>query len=272
MTDPNTSPEQVDTEADGVLEPAGTITVDVTYWEEDDTPEDLIGEELTDEELRTVFADDDQDVSDDGPLFELTDEDITSFLSELASELGDDIREASWHLAPSLVRLRAEINRKWPRRDKRSDGSIGDASHSARDSDHNPNGRRSVNAIDTDKDGISPATLVAAAKKHPACNYVIWNRVIYSRAHGFRARRYTGVNPHNHHIHISILQTRSAEQSTRGWLGSVPAPTPPKPPAPRSKYALPVWPFGTNRTKYFAPHLNSKPPVYTATKNVQRKR
>jgi hypothetical protein len=36
------------------------------------------------------------------------------------------------------VRLRDQIDRRWPNRDKRSDGWIGDSDHAARKSDHNP--------------------------------------------------------------------------------------------------------------------------------------
>lgn len=35
----------------------------------------------------------------------------------------------SWTLAPSLARLLDEVNRRWPNRDKRSDGTIGDRAH-----------------------------------------------------------------------------------------------------------------------------------------------
>lgn len=49
------------------------------------------------------------------------------------------------------VTLRAQIDRKWPKRDKRSDGWIGDAAHRARQSDHNPDSRGIVHAIDIDE-------------------------------------------------------------------------------------------------------------------------
>lgn len=269
MTDPTDTP---DTTSDGTF-PAGPVEFDVTYWTEDDNAENLIGDELTDEEIRASFDDDDQDESGDDNLYDLSDQDLTDFVKELQDEeeVPEGLRTSSWHLAPSLVRLRAEINRKWPHRDKRSDGSIGDASHSARESDHNPNRRRSVDAIDTDKDGISPMTLVNACKKHPACNYVIWNRVIYSRVHGFRGHRYTGPNPHNHHIHTSVMQSVSAEQSRRGWLSSTTSSSvPATKPVNRPKYTLPPWPFG-DKSRYFSPYLHSKPPVYNTIKNVQRK-
>ena len=45
-----------------------------------------------------------------------------------------------WRLAPSLIAFEQEANRLAPRRSQASDGSIGDAAHRARVSDHNPDG------------------------------------------------------------------------------------------------------------------------------------
>lgn len=120
-------------------------------------------------------------------------------------------------LAPSLSRCRTEINQRWPSRDHSSDGWIGDAAHRTRPSDHNPNRRGVVDAIDIDVDGIQCAVLVAILIAHPAVNYVIWNRTIWSRSRGFRAARYTGTDPHTNHIHVSVLQTVAAENNTTPW-------------------------------------------------------
>ena len=157
----------------------------------------------------------------------------------------------SWYLAPVLDRLRAEVNAKWPNRSKASDGTIGDAAHSSRTSDHNPNARGSVNAIDITASGIDTDTLIAAAKKHPSVRYIIFNRRIMNRDIGnFRSRPYSGSNPHTQHVHISLYQRRSAEESTRSWgLGkpsSSSTPSKPKPSkrkAPGPGYAFP-WPAG----------------------------
>ncbi|MFR9779112.1 peptidoglycan-binding domain-containing protein [Micromonospora sp. MS34] len=124
----------------------------------------------------------------------------------------------SVHLAPALRVLRDEINTRWPHRDRTSDGWIGDAAHQARRSDHNPDADdSSVNALDVDVDGIDPLLVVRQAITHPSCQYVIYNRVIWSRTRGFTAARYTGPNPHNMHLHVSVSHTRTLEDSTRPW-------------------------------------------------------
>mgnify|MGYP001562524195 CR=1 FL=1 len=58
----------------------------------------------------------------------------------------------SWRVAKSLDVLLAQINALSPNRDKSSDGSIGDANHSARTSDHNPDDAGVVKARDFSND------------------------------------------------------------------------------------------------------------------------
>lgn len=131
------------------------------------------------------------------------------------------------YLAQSLKNLRSEINARWPHRDKSSDGWIGDRAHQGTNSDHNPGPGGIVRAIDIDKDGIDPWFVVARALKHPSTEYVIFNRTIWSRSYGFKARRYTGSNPHDKHLHVSIRHSSSAYSSSQSWLGtSGPAPNP----------------------------------------------
>lgn len=121
---------------------------------------------------------------------------------------------SSWTPAPCGVALRRDVNRAFPSRDKRSDGVIGDASHAARPSDHNPDRtwakNNYVRAVDID---ITPdgnpnldlrTLLIRAAVKDKRTYYVISNGVIYSRTRAFRARKYNGSNPHNGHVHISF--------------------------------------------------------------------
>lgn len=131
-------------------------------------------------------------------------------------------------LVPSLVRCFREINTRWPFRDKWSDGWLGDSRHAAGFSDHNPDSRGRVHAIDVDStishvmgSGIVGAEvtrtllrLARSGKPHPIY-YLIYNGVIYSRTYGFRARRYTG-DAHTSHVHLSVMRTDYA----RNWNGA----------------------------------------------------
>lgn len=130
------------------------------------------------------------------------------------------------HLAPSLAQLRSELDHRWPHRDRRSDGWLGDAAHMRRRSDHDPNRRHSVDALDVDKDGIEPMRLVYEAVGDPRVNYVIFNRTIWMRKRNWVPHRYTGVNPHTKHVHTSILQSVAAENDAHAWFGT---PVPLKP-------------------------------------------
>lgn len=54
-------------------------------------------------------------------------------------------------LCPAGVTLRGQIDARFPKRDKRSDGWIGDAAHSQRFSYHNPDSHGIVWALDIDE-------------------------------------------------------------------------------------------------------------------------
>jgi hypothetical protein len=124
---------------------------------------------------------------------------------------------AEWRLSEAAERLRFEINKSFPRRDKRSDGSIGDSKHSSRTSDHNPDKNGWVRAIDIDedfwgKDGQDPnianevvsELLKIARKGDKRLKYIIFEGRIWSATYNWRKLKYDGTNPHNHHIHVSF--------------------------------------------------------------------
>lgn len=132
--------------------------------------------------------------------------------------------------------LRGEVNRRYPSRDKASDGAIGDASHAATWSDHNPNAAGVVCAydIDTDLDDRSPETILELSEfvrthPHRDLKYWIFSGRMFSAyaAHGFASftwRPYGGGDPHTSHAHVSVgvgLDGRSAPgtyDDTDLWL------------------------------------------------------
>lgn len=128
-----------------------------------------------------------------------------------------------WYLANSLRNLVAEINYRYPNRPTKADGSIGDRSHAARFSDHNPDGKGCVHAIDitTGKDVADQIMRLILKRcrrgRLKAIYYIIFNGRIYSRTYGFKARKYTGTDPHTGHIHISIRRTTWSEKWDGLW-------------------------------------------------------
>lgn len=132
-----------------------------------------------------------------------------------------------WRLARSLVVLREQVNGKFPNRSKVSDGTVGDAAHASRGSDHNPwvkNGDIGiVTALDLThdpKNGLDSQHLAEALRNNrdPRLKYIISNRHIASYDRGnFMWRDYTGSNPHNHHVHISVKSTKEHYDSVKDW-------------------------------------------------------
>ena len=117
-------------------------------------------------------------------------------------------------LSNAAEQLRSEINTKYPNRDKRSDGWIGDTAHNARKSDHNPDKQGWVRAIDIDSDLVKGSSkeswLLAeqiktiALKGDKRISYVIHQHRIASPRQKWAWRVYKGANPHVSHIHISF--------------------------------------------------------------------
>jgi hypothetical protein len=116
------------------------------------------------------------------------------------------------------VTLRNQVNKRWPKRDKRSDGWIGDKAHVSRQSDHNPDARGLVHALDIDKDldpkdpgaaqRLANQIVAYAASGIPGANrikYVVFNDQIASGTYPTSMWKWRGSGyGHMHHIHVSF--------------------------------------------------------------------
>ena len=135
----------------------------------------------------------------------------------------------AWRVANSLGRLLAQLNAAYPRRSKISDGAIGDAAHASRSSDHNPWVLDGATGIVTARDythdlasGMDCEALYQALIKSrdPRIKYVIWNRTITSGgkdASPWVRRSYTGSNPHDKHLHLSVRSDKASYDDVRDW-------------------------------------------------------
>lgn len=127
-----------------------------------------------------------------------------------------------WYLNRFLTSWRNAVNRKFTKRSKASDGTIGDARHQAESfSEHNPDKDGSVDAWDMDVNLLGSSDqqgsaaelaqielLKKAFQRLPESQLWIHNRQIANRdVDNWKRRPYHGVNPHDHHVH---WQSRSS--------------------------------------------------------------
>lgn len=129
----------------------------------------------------------------------------------------------AWRVARSLEALRDQVNAAFPGRDKSNDGTIGDARHQAEKSEHNPDANGVVRAMDISNDpahGLVVRQLAKAlvASRDERILYLISNRQIISSSKvPWVWRPYGGINAHEHHMHISVVESPALYDDTRPW-------------------------------------------------------
>lgn len=126
----------------------------------------------------------------------------------------------SWKLAAAAVTLRDQVNKRYPRRDRASDGTIGDQAHRRRISDHNPDKSGYVMALDLDEDGWPAHTFADQLVEYMRTsgdrrikNIVYEGKVASGTYPDVKGRpptwwvwRSAPSLGHHHHIHISFAE------------------------------------------------------------------
>jgi hypothetical protein len=143
-----------------------------------------------------------------------------------------------WRVANSLNMLLRQLNASFPNRDKSSDGSIGDEKHAERTSDHNPwvkdsKGQPIVTARDFTNDApymdSHSLALKLVESKDKRIKYIIDHKKICAGEGGpqpWKWRDYTGKNPHDHHVHVSVREQEKYYDDETPWsLASMPPPS-----------------------------------------------
>lgn len=164
------------------------------------------------------------------------------------------------------VTLRDQVNKRWPSRNKASDGWIGDAAHAAREgwgtngkgSYHNPDPNGIVHAIDLDEDFFGKgkggqkaakefadqlATYCRQGKDGGRIAHIVYEDQVASGTANNWYFRGSGYG-HTHHIHISF--TNKADKD--GSLFKLPIfeEDKPNPPAPKPDKNIPAYPGRSN--------------------------
>lgn len=133
----------------------------------------------------------------------------------------------NWRVAKSLLRLRDQVNEMAPQRNRGADGTIGDAAHASRKSDHNPwiilqnigvvSGMDITNDPDNDCDAAAIVQALVNSRDY-RIKYIIWNKqIISSLVEPWKWRRYEGSNPHTRHFHLSVKSDQAVFDAIDFW-------------------------------------------------------
>jgi hypothetical protein len=119
---------------------------------------------------------------------------------------------------PAALAVLRQATALKPKRKKASDGLLPSAAHVAQspNSDHNT-GLAADLTHDPDN-GIDCAEIFEKLKEDKRVSYLIFQGKIWSKEKSkLGNRRYTGSNPHNKHLHISINASSAADTSPWFW-------------------------------------------------------
>lgn len=139
----------------------------------------------------------------------------------------------NWRVAEALKTLLRQVNAFAPTRSRTHDGTIGDTDHQSRVSDHNPwvldpaSRLGVVTALDVTHDPVHNCDCHQLAQllqrhKDKRIKYVIWNRRIINSApingtEAWQWRNYSGANPHDKHMHVSVKCDAGSFDANDPW-------------------------------------------------------
>ena len=122
---------------------------------------------------------------------------------------------------PSAIAVLRQATEHWPKRKKASDGLLPSAAHVHQNPNSDHNSGFAVDLTHDPEKGVYCQVIYTQLQKDPRVKYLIFKGKIWSKEKG--ERTYTGSNPHNKHLHISIKEDCGNDVSS--WFPWMPAPT-----------------------------------------------
>jgi hypothetical protein len=125
---------------------------------------------------------------------------------------------------PAAIAVLREATALFPKRKKASDGLLPSAAHvqQSPNSDHNTG--LAVDLTHDPASGVDCVDIFEKLKQDKRVTYLIFQGKIWSEERSKEGnRKYTGSNPHNKHLHISIKEACSND--TYSWFPWMPKPT-----------------------------------------------
>lgn len=106
---------------------------------------------------------------------------------------------------PAAIAVLRQATELWPKRKKASDGLLPSKAHVKQSPNSDHNSGFAVDLTHDSASGVYCQVIYTELQKDPRVKYLIFKGRIWSKEKGDRV--YTGSNPHNSHLHISIKET-----------------------------------------------------------------
>ena len=104
--------------------------------------------------------------------------------------------------SPAAIAVLRQATAHWPKRKKASDGLLPSKAHVAKNPNSDHNSGFAVDLTHDPEKGVYCQVIYTELQKDPRVKYLIFKGKIWSKKKGEHI--YTGSNPHNKHLHISI--------------------------------------------------------------------
>ena len=121
---------------------------------------------------------------------------------------------------PAAIAVLRQATAHWPKRKKASDGLLPSKAHVHQNPNSDHNSGFAVDLTHDPSNGIYCQVIYTQLQKDPRVKYLIFKGRIWSKAKGEHV--YTGSNPHNKHLHISIKE--ECGNDTSPWFPWLPQP------------------------------------------------
>ena len=119
---------------------------------------------------------------------------------------------------PAAIAVLRQATALKPMRKKASDGLLPSAAHMKQSPNSDHNTGLAVDLTHDPKNGIDCVEIFEKLKEDKRVSYLIFQGQIWSKQKAKQGnRKYTGTNPHNKHLHISIESTMGTDTSPWFW-------------------------------------------------------
>jgi hypothetical protein len=119
---------------------------------------------------------------------------------------------------PAAIAVLRQATAISPSRKKASDGLLPSAAHQVQNPNSDHNTGYAVDLTDDPKNGIDCADIFEKLKEDKRVKYLIFQGKIWSKERAKQGNRvYSGSNPHNKHLHISINDGMGKDTSPWFW-------------------------------------------------------